>query len=87
MQGHAQALLPGPRTQLRTTREGYTRFCEANPDLRVELSAEGEIILMPPAGMESDHRSVTVGSELAAWAKKHGRGKVFGSSVQFFLAD
>jgi Uma2 family endonuclease len=58
-----------------------------NPDLRVELSAEGEIIFMPPAGGESDFRSFELGFQLRAWAAEDGRGTVFGSSAQFFLPD
>jgi Uma2 family endonuclease len=87
MPAHAQALLPTPRTHLRTTREGYVKFCEVNPDLRVELSAEGEIVFMPPAGGESDYRSNRVSAQLDRWAEEDGRGKAFGSSAQFFLPD
>jgi Uma2 family endonuclease len=53
----------------------------------VELSAEGEIVIMPPAGGESDYRGVEMVGELRAWAKKDGRGKPFGPSAQFFLPD
>jgi Uma2 family endonuclease len=87
MPAHAMALLPTPRTHLRTTREGYAKFCEANPDLRVELSAEGEIVFMPPAGGESDYRGVGMITQLREWAAKDGRGTVFGCSAQFFLPD
>jgi Uma2 family endonuclease len=87
MQVPVMATLPNPRTHLRTTREGYTKFCEVNPDLRVELSAEGEIVIMPPAGLESDYRGVEMLAQLRAWAEKDGRGKVFGPSAQFFLPD
>lgn len=87
MQVPVTATLPIPRTNLRTTREGYTRFCEANPDLRLELSAEGEIIVMPPAGGESDYRTLEIAGELRTWAKRDGRGKPFGPSAQFFLPD
>jgi Uma2 family endonuclease len=67
--------------------EDYWAFCMANPDLRVERTAEGEIVIMPPAGGESDYRSSDVITELKTWARKDGRGKGFGSSVQFFLPD
>jgi Uma2 family endonuclease len=87
MPAHAQALLPTPRTHLRTTRDGYAKFCEANPDLRVELSAEGEIVFMPPAGGESDSRGADVVIQLGAWASRNGRGRIFGPTAQFLLPD
>jgi Uma2 family endonuclease len=85
-QNPVRVMLPAPRTHLRTTRRGYIKFCEANPDLRVE-SAEGEIVVMPWVGAESDYRSTNVGTSLCEWAEKDGSGKTFGPSAQFFLPD
>jgi Uma2 family endonuclease len=67
--------------------DAYLEFCEANPDLLVERNAEGEIIIVPPAGGESDYRNANAVMQLSSWALRSGRGKVFGSSVQFFLPD
>ena len=67
--------------------EDYWAFCVANPDLRVERTAQGEMVIVPPAGGESDYRSSEVITELKVWARKDGRGTGFGSSVQFFLPD
>src|SRR5207302_1087302 len=86
---------PEPISSLAVRRQGrekfsdedYWAFCVANPDLRVERTAEGEIVIVPPAGGESDYRSSDVVTELKVWARKDGRGKGFGSSVQFFLPD
>lgn len=65
----------------------YRAYCEANPGLRVERTAEGEIVFMPPAGGESDYRSAEAGADLKIWARKDGRGQSFGQSVQFVLPD
>ena len=65
----------------------YLAFCRANPELRVERTAEGEIVIVPPAGGESSHRSLRVAAQLDRWAEKDGRGKAFDSSVQFMLPD
>ena len=67
--------------------DAYLEFCEANPDLLVERNAEGEIIIVPPAGGESDYRNANAITQLTNWALRDGRGKAFGSSVQFFLRD
>jgi Uma2 family endonuclease len=86
---------PEPISSLAVRRQGrekfsdedYWAFCLANPDLRVERTAEGEIVIVPPAGGESDNRSAEVVTDLTVWARKDGRGKAFGPSVQFFLPD
>ena len=65
--------------------DAYYKFCTANPGLRIERSPQGEIIIVPPAGGESDYRSTEAVIQLGSWAKKEGRGKAFGSSVEFIL--
>jgi Uma2 family endonuclease len=67
--------------------EAYLAFCRANPDLRVERTAEGEIVLMAPAGAESSYRSLDVASQLRAWARSDRRGRAFDSSIEFILPD
>ena len=69
------------------TDEAYFEFCAQNPDVNVERTAEGEIVIVPPAGVESDFRSAEVIGELREWAKRNKRGKAFGSSAQFLLPD
>jgi Uma2 family endonuclease len=71
----------------RLTDDAYFAFCIANPDLNVERTSKGEIVIVPPAGGESDFRNVRVISRLDQWALINGRGKAFGSSVQFLLPD
>ena len=67
--------------------QAYLEFCESNPDLNVERTAEGEIVLVPPAGYESDDRNADVTAQLRIWAKKDGRGRASGPTAQFFLPD
>jgi len=70
----------------RITDDEYFAFCTANPDLRLERTAEGEIVIVPPAGGESDFRTVEVSGQLRNWARRDGRGRAFGSSAEFVLA-
>ena len=70
-----------------TALEAYLAFCRANPDLRVERTAEGEIVLMPPAGAESSHRSLKVAAQLHMWAEQDRTGQAFDSSIEFILPD
>jgi Uma2 family endonuclease len=71
----------------RLTDDKYFAFCVANPDLNVERTSEGEIVIWPPVGGESDYRNVLVTTSLGQWARTDGRGKTFGPSVQFLLPD
>jgi Uma2 family endonuclease len=71
--------------ELRMNDDEYYKFCMANPDLRLERTAQGEIVIVPPAGLESDYRNTTVLEQLAPWARRDRRGKAFGASAEFIL--
>jgi Uma2 family endonuclease len=62
-------------------------FCMRNPDMRIERSAEGEVIVMPPAGGESGDQNGEITAQLRIWAKKDGRGRAFDSSTGFTLPN
>lgn len=65
----------------------FTRLCIANPDLRLERTAEGELIIMPPAGTESGGRNVPLTAQLYNWVRSSGLGKSFDSSTGFTLPN
>lgn len=65
----------------------FFRFCQANPEWQIEQTADGEIIIMPPAGIESGNRNFEIGVELGNWARRDGRGKGFDSSTGFELPN
>jgi Uma2 family endonuclease len=67
------------------TDDEYFQFCAENPDLRIERSAEGDILIMPPVGGESSFRNSQLAIQLGNWAQKDGRGRAFDSSVEYFL--
>jgi len=71
--------------ELRMSDDEYFDFCMANANVRFERTAQGEIIIVPPAGFESDNRNVEVSSQLTVWAKRDGRGKTSGPSAEFIL--
>ena len=52
----------------------FFEFCQANKDLRIERTAQGEILIVPPAGGESDYRSTDLIAQLGNWAKQDGSG-------------
>ena len=67
--------------------EDFLAMCAANPELRLERDAQGEVLIMPPEGGESGYRGQTVGSALYNWAVTNGEGIAFGSSTGFQLPD
>jgi Uma2 family endonuclease len=71
----------------RLTDDEYFAFCAANPDLNFERTAQGEIVIVPPPGGESDYRNLSVTLAFAQWARMDGRGKAFGPTVHFLLPD
>jgi Uma2 family endonuclease len=65
----------------------YYDFCMTNRDVRFERTAQGEIVIVPAAGGESDYQCVQALLQSGPWAMRDGRGKAFGSSVEFHPAD
>ncbi len=69
------------------TSEQFYEFCLANRDLRIERSATGEVIIMPPAFSDTGNRNVKVAVQLGNWAEKDGTGETFDSSAGFTLPN
>jgi Uma2 family endonuclease len=67
--------------------EQFVTFCEANRDLKIERNTRGEIVIVPPAGYESDHRNLNASSQLFAWSRQNKTGRASGSSALFMLPD
>jgi Uma2 family endonuclease len=65
----------------------FYEFCQLNADLRIERTAQGEVIIMTPAGGEAGGRNLSVGAFLWNWAKQDGRGIAFDSSTGFILPN
>lgn len=74
-------------TRRKVTRPQYRAFCAANPDLRVELTAEGELIVMAPAHSKTGFRNSRLTIQLGVWAMQDGTGHSFDSSTGFDLPD
>jgi Uma2 family endonuclease len=65
----------------------YFDFCQQNPKLRIERTAEGKIVIMPPVGLDSNDQEFQVGIQLGNWADKDGRGRAFGPTAEFILPN
>ncbi len=67
--------------------EQFYEFCQANQDLRVERTATGEVIIMPPAFSDTGNRNLKISQQLANWADQDGTGESFDSSTGFTLPN
>ena len=67
------------------SRRYFEEICAKNPDLRLELTEEGHIILMAPVGLEGSYQSGEVFRQLANWSKKDATGIAVESSAGFRL--
>jgi Uma2 family endonuclease len=72
---------------LNLTDERFLEFCQDNRDLRFELSAEGELLIMGPTSSETGRRNAKLTFRLAEWAEQDGTGVYFDSSAAFKLLN
>ncbi len=80
-------LLDVHRITLRVSHEDFERLCQDNPDLRLELTKEGQLITMAPAGWESSKRNSKLNSRVDVWNEQIDLGEVFDSSGGFTLPN
>jgi Uma2 family endonuclease len=80
-------LLDIRRVTLRVTHEEFEKLCQDNPDLRLELTKEGQLITMVPAGWESSKRNSKLNSRVEVWNEQTDLGEVFDSSGGFTLPN
>jgi Uma2 family endonuclease len=69
------------------THEEFELLCQDNPDLRLELTADGELVAMSPAGYESSEKNGDLVADLIIWNRKTQQGRVFDSSGGFTLPN
>ena len=72
--------------QIKVSLSDFQRLCSLNQETRLERSAEGDLILMPPESSWSGHRNSKISQYLGLWADQHG-GFEFGSSAGFILPN
>jgi Uma2 family endonuclease len=74
-------------SSLRLDEEGFATLAEANRDKRLELTATGELIIMPPTGGETGNRNSELNGQLWYWNSRSLLGKIFDSSTGFRLPN
>ena len=67
------------------TREQFFQLCQANPDLQLERSLNGELIIVTPIGGESGNQEANLIGDVIIWNRQTGLGVVFSSQTVFSL--
>ena len=74
-----------PSTRL--TPDQLTEFCQENDALRIEQSAEGELIILLPLHTDNGLRETKLVLAFASWAENDRNGQVFGANAGWTLSN
>lgn len=74
------------RPKPRFDAEQLSDFCARNPELRIEQTAKGELVIMAPAFWDSGNKEAEITARFVIWAEQHG-GKVGGSNAGYRLPN
>ena len=69
------------------TEDQFLAFCEINHEARIERTAEGELEIMPPAGLYTGSKELDIAAQIRYWARRDGSGIAFGPSAGFTLPN
>ncbi|CAN5118628.1 Uma2 family endonuclease [soil metagenome] len=67
--------------------EQFEEFCRLNRDLRIEMTAEGDLIILPPTFARTGNRNSAINAQLYIWNGRDNTGAVFDSSTLFVLPN
>lgn len=65
----------------------FYQFCRLNDELRIERTAQGDLLIMSPASFHTSHRNLRIASQLDQWAERDGTGLATESSGGFILPN
>jgi Uma2 family endonuclease len=68
---------------LHVTPAQFDRLCRDNPDLRLELTREGKLIVMAPTFGESGKRNLSLAIQVGNWNERTQLGTTFDSSTGY----
>jgi Uma2 family endonuclease len=72
---------------LKVSDEQFVEFVRANPDMRLERTAMGQLVIMAPTGSEGGHYNAELNADAVFWNRQTQTGKVFDSSSGFRLPN
>ena len=71
----------------KVTPRQFDELVYANTDVRMELTSQGALIVMPPTGGTAGWRNASLSAQLYNWTVKAQTGKSFDSSTTFVLPN
>ena len=69
------------------TDEQLFQLCQLNGDWRIEYTAQGELIVMPPTGGETGSQNAEITFQVQSWTRSDQTGVAFDSSTGFKLPN
>ena len=72
---------------LTITEDQFKKIAADNRNLRLEKTAQGEVIIMSPTGGITGKRNFNLAGQLFVWNEKYKLGVAFDSSTAFYLPN
>ena len=72
---------------IRLQPQQFQQLCEANPDMALELTAQGDLVIMAPIGGDGGYLEAGLIGRLWLWNESRSLGFVFSSSTLFQLPN
>ena len=63
------------------------QLCKENPEARLEINTEGQLIIMSPTGSESGKFNISLAAQVWTWNNRTKLGVAFDSSTGFKLSN
>lgn len=67
--------------------EQFRDLCRRNPDVPMERTSRGELLVLPPTGGDTGNRNSRLTGRLAVWSDSNDLGLAFDSSTLFKLPN
>lgn len=64
------------RPAIQLTDEAFEQLCRSNPDLRLERTAQGELVAMSPTAGESGYYNADLNGQLWLWNRQNQLGLI-----------
>lgn len=71
----------------KVTDEEFDELCRLNPELQIERTSEGELVVMAPTGGKTGRKNFKLIAAFGVWADSDGAGQSFDSSTLFSLPN
>ena len=71
----------------KVTPRQFDELVYANMDVRMELTSQGDLIVMPPTGGSAGRKNARLTTQLTVWTERDGTGECFDSQTGFILPN